>query len=96
MSLSKNGGTLNMSMLPERMTRVLNEDAHEQNNIEISRKKRLKEVEIEMIKNAIDFSNGNLSATAKALGMARSTLYQKINNNEKLSAYLKNRAYVRK
>lgn len=95
-SLSKDGGALNMSMLPERMTRVLNSDAHEQNNIEISRKKRLKEVEIEMIKNAIDFSNGNLSATAKALGMARSTLYQKINNNEKLSTYLKNRAYVRK
>ena len=43
---------------------------------------------MDVIRNAIEFTNGNLSAAAKALGIARSTLYKKIRENEELSGYM--------
>nr|WP_305146630.1 sigma 54-interacting transcriptional regulator [Anaerovorax odorimutans] len=80
-AMSKEGEEINTSMLPDRMV----------NKTRNTRLKntRLKEAEIEIIKNEIEKAGGNLSAAAKALGIARSTLYQKLKNNTELSEYLK-------
>lgn len=80
-AMSKEGEEINTSMLPDRMVNKTRNN-HLRNT-------RLKEVEIEIIKNEIERANGNLSAAAKALGIARSTLYQKLKNNTELSEYLK-------
>ena len=87
-SLSKNGGVLNTSMLPDRMTGRNKDIEQTLSDAEKGRNKRLKEIEVDVIRNAIEFTNGNLSAAAKALGIARSTLYKKIKENQELSGYI--------
>ena len=87
-SLSKNGGVLNTSMLPDRMTGRSKDIEQTLSDAEKGRNKRLKEIEVDVIRNAIEFTNGNLSAAAKALGIARSTLYKKIKENQELSGYI--------
>ena len=88
MSLSQNAGVLNMSMLPDRMTGRTGNAEHTASEEETVKNRRLKEIEVDVIRNAIEFTNGNLSAAAKALGIARSTLYKKIRENEELSGYM--------
>ena len=61
---------------------------HTASEEETVKNRRLKEIEVDVIRNAIEFTNGNLSAAAKALGIARSTLYKKIRENEELSGYM--------
>lgn len=80
-AMSREGEEINTSMLPDRMVNKTRNN-HLRNT-------RLKEVEIEIIKSEIERANGNLSAAAKNLGIARSTLYQKLKNNTELSEYLK-------
>lgn len=87
-SLSQNAGVLNMSMLPDRMTGRTGNAEHTASEEETVKNRRLKEIEVDVIRNAIEFTNGNLSAAAKALGIARSTLYKKIRENEELSGYM--------
>lgn len=87
-SLSQNAGILNMSMLPDRMTGRTGNAEHTASEEETVKNRRLKEIEVDVIRNAIEFTNGNLSAAAKALGIARSTLYKKIRENEELSGYM--------
>lgn len=80
-AMSREGEEINTSMLPDRMVNKTRNN-HLRNT-------RLKEVEIEIIKSEIERANGNLSAAAKNLGIARSTLYQKLKNNTELSEYFK-------
>lgn len=78
---SNDNEDINISMLPDRLVRDRRQESTEN-------KTRLKDIEIDLIKKEIQKNNGNLSATAKALGIARSTLYVKIKNNEELSEFL--------
>lgn len=93
--LADNADTLTLQHLPEkivsayRFKRTKNELVRELTEADAKDGNILKVAEEIAIRLALEQAKGNLARTAKRLGIARSTLYQKIRSNGKLQSVLK-------